>query len=387
MRRRLHSSCDSSGCKLKREGCGGPHAKRKAGDFAAACRLLAYSLSSFSGFIFVSFCFPGGRLPVSDGMDRGGGRRRQQQRIATASSLLFSESTCTVFALYLFSSIFRNNQTQRHHGLSSQATTGSLHWRISVLQQLLDAFLRQLYHYTFYTCCGEKIEEEEADEAEIKNNKKETYQQSHLEGQRIYYYLSGAAVSSDVSLCIQEEAQCIDLFHLKEFTNSSYCFVLDTKPLRGKAPSPVTTLDLRLCYNLGDENGNNKLLLHPGLLRRLAKMRPVLCRTLYAVGVAAPITSSHLTQFRSLSVRTEDFFSKEAISHARRISWAPHTTEKKQGASFAKLARSNFSDPLPQSFRDEPFAEEEIEAYRAHHRPDIFIYKYNVSPTHMSLRG
>lgn len=91
------------------------------------------------------------------------------------------------------------------------------------------------------------------------------------------------------------------------------------------------------------------------------------------------------TPVRALSVRTEDFFSKEAISHARRVSWAPHTTEKKQGA-FAKLARSNFTDPEPESFHNEPFFEEEIEAYRAHHRPDVYVYKYNVSPTHMSLR-
>lgn len=90
---------------------------------------------------------------------------------------------------------------------------------------------------------------------------------------------------------------------------------------------------------------------------------------------------------RALSVRTEDFFSKEAISHARRVSWAPHTTEKKQGIAFAKLARSNFNDPLPPSFRGEPYIEEEVEAYRAHHRPDIYIYKYNISPTHLSLRG
>lgn len=92
-------------------------------------------------------------------------------------------------------------------------------------------------------------------------------------------------------------------------------------------------------------------------------------------------------QSRFLSVRTEDFFSKEGISHARRVSWAPHTTEKKQGAGFAKLARSNFNDPLPSSIRNEPYVEEEIEAYRAHHRPDIYIYKYNISPTHLSLRG
>ncbi|KPI83724.1 hypothetical protein ABL78_7227 [Leptomonas seymouri] len=91
------------------------------------------------------------------------------------------------------------------------------------------------------------------------------------------------------------------------------------------------------------------------------------------------------TPTRNLSVRTEDFFSKEAVSHARRVSWAPHTTEKKVGA-FLKLARSNFNDPLPESFHSEPYFEEEIEAWRAHHRPDVYIYRYNVSPTHLSLR-
>lgn len=99
-------------------------------------------------------------------------------------------------------------------------------------------------------------------------------------------------------------------------------------------------------------------------------------------GVAEGI---HISK-RFLSVRTEDFFSKEAVSHARRVSWAPHTTEKKQGSAFAKLARSNFGDPLPQSTVSEPYAEEEIEAFRAHHRPDIYVYKYSVSPTHLSLR-
>ncbi|KAH9589209.1 hypothetical protein LSM04_004016 [Trypanosoma melophagium] len=88
---------------------------------------------------------------------------------------------------------------------------------------------------------------------------------------------------------------------------------------------------------------------------------------------------------RHLSVRTEDFFSKEAMSHARRVSWAPHTTEKKQGA-FAKLARSNFGDPKQSEYTQEPFFEEAIEAHRLYHRPDVYIYKYNFSPTHMSLR-
>lgn len=110
-----------------------------------------------------------------------------------------------------------------------------------------------------------------------------------------------------------------------------------------------------------------------------------------AVGAASafltpPTTTASVEQRRCLSVRTEDFFSKEAMSHARRVSWSPHTTDKKTGA-FAKLARSNFTDPLPETFGAEPYAEEEMEAYRSHHRQDIYIYRYNVSPTHLGLRG
>ncbi|CCW72345.1 unnamed protein product [Phytomonas sp. Hart1] len=82
---------------------------------------------------------------------------------------------------------------------------------------------------------------------------------------------------------------------------------------------------------------------------------------------------------RWLSVRTANIFSQEGISHARLVSWTPHITDKKQEA-FAKLARSNFNDPTPQSF------EQELEAYRAHHRPNIYIYKFNVSSTHVFLR-
>ncbi|KEG08481.1 hypothetical protein DQ04_07081000 [Trypanosoma grayi] len=106
------------------------------------------------------------------------------------------------------------------------------------------------------------------------------------------------------------------------------------------------------------------------------------CRAAVSAGSCG---AALLVSARHLSVRTEDFFSKEAVSHARRVSWAPHTTEKKQGA-FAKLARSNFSDPLQRGFVQEPYFEEEIEAHRLHHRPDVYVYKYNVSPTHMSLR-
>ena len=86
-----------------------------------------------------------------------------------------------------------------------------------------------------------------------------------------------------------------------------------------------------------------------------------------------------------LAVRTENFFSEEAVSHTRRVSWAPHTTAKKQGV-FAKLARSNLYDPLPASFKKEPYFEESVEAHRNQERADIYIYKYNVSPTHMMLR-
>ena len=42
---------------------------------------------------------------------------------------------------------------------------------------------------------------------------------------------------------------------------------------------------------------------------------------------------------RHLKVRQENFFRNEAISHARRGSWAPQTTAKKQGA-FVRFARS-----------------------------------------------
>lgn len=116
----------------------------------------------------------------------------------------------------------------------------------------------------------------------------------------------------------------------------------------------------------------------------LGGLRPLAAATRRTVG-GALVSPALTTPSRALSVRTEDFFSKEAVSHARRVSWAPHTTEKKVGA-FAKLSRSNFNDPLPFSFQSEPYFEEEIEAYRAHHRPDVYVYKYNVSPTHLSLR-
>ncbi len=88
---------------------------------------------------------------------------------------------------------------------------------------------------------------------------------------------------------------------------------------------------------------------------------------------------------RFLVIRKENYFSEEAISHSRRVSWSPHTTAKKQGA-FAKLSRSNFNDPLPTSQSLEPYVEETVEAHRSHQQPDVYIYKYNVSPTNMSLR-
>ena len=91
------------------------------------------------------------------------------------------------------------------------------------------------------------------------------------------------------------------------------------------------------------------------------------------------------TQLREMKVKHKKFFSHEGVSHARRVSWAPHTTPKKQGV-FAKLSRSNFFDRKMLSPDAEPYNEEMIEAHRVYERPDIYIYKYNVSPTHLSLR-
>ena len=90
-------------------------------------------------------------------------------------------------------------------------------------------------------------------------------------------------------------------------------------------------------------------------------------------------------QFREMKVRHKKFFSHEGVAHARRVSWAPHTTPKKQGV-FAKLGRSNFFDRKQLSPDMEPYNEEVIEAHRVYERPDIYIYKYNVSPTHLSIR-
>lgn len=104
--------------------------------------------------------------------------------------------------------------------------------------------------------------------------------------------------------------------------------------------------------------------------------------SLAAVSVA-PIVACE--QRRHLAIRKEFFFSEEALPHARRVSWAPHTTPKKQGV-FAKLSRSNFYDRKSRPFSAEPYCEEEIEAHRKAGQQDIYIYKYNVSPTHMALR-
>lgn len=88
---------------------------------------------------------------------------------------------------------------------------------------------------------------------------------------------------------------------------------------------------------------------------------------------------------RTLKVRRENFFSGEALPHGRRVSWAPHSTPSKQGL-FAKLARSNFYDREMRKFSNEPYHEEEVEPHRKIDQPDIYIYKYNVSPTGFSLR-
>ncbi len=107
-----------------------------------------------------------------------------------------------------------------------------------------------------------------------------------------------------------------------------------------------------------------------------------------AVVAAAPASSNASAlseQLRGMKVRLENYFRNEAVPHARRVSWSPFTTPKKQGV-FAKLARSNFYDEENVPTTHEPYCEEEIEIHRASERQDIYIFKYNVSPTHMSLR-
>ena len=81
-----------------------------------------------------------------------------------------------------------------------------------------------------------------------------------------------------------------------------------------------------------------------------------------------------------------NWFANEAVPHARRVSWSPQTTTKKQGA-FVRLSRSNFYDPNPIPFSYEPYTELQVEAHRAALQHDVYIYKYSVSPTHLSLRS
>lgn len=100
-----------------------------------------------------------------------------------------------------------------------------------------------------------------------------------------------------------------------------------------------------------------------------------------AVAATATLSSPH----RGMKIRKENWFQNEVVPHSRRVSWSPQTTTKKQGA-FARLSRSNFYDSTPIPFSAEPFTELQIEAHRARNQPDVYIYKYNVSPTHLSLR-
>ena len=86
-----------------------------------------------------------------------------------------------------------------------------------------------------------------------------------------------------------------------------------------------------------------------------------------------------------MKIIKQNWFNNEAVPHARRVSWSPQTTTKKQGA-FARLSRSNFYDPNPVPFSAEPYSELQVEAHRAALQQDIYIYKYSVSPTHLSLR-
>jgi hypothetical protein len=91
------------------------------------------------------------------------------------------------------------------------------------------------------------------------------------------------------------------------------------------------------------------------------------------------------TAYRGMKIIQSNWFANEAVPHARRVSWSPQTTTKKQGA-FVRLSRSNFYDPTPIPFSYEPYSELQIEAHRASLQQDVYIYKYNVSPTHLSLR-
>jgi len=118
------------------------------------------------------------------------------------------------------------------------------------------------------------------------------------------------------------------------------------------------------------------------MLRRVSVACPVpvaLAASPLLVCAAAPTA-----QAREMRVRHRNFFRNEAMAHARRVSWAPQTTPKKQGA-FVRLSRSNFYDPVDATFSEEPFCEEEVEAHRQG-SPDTYVYRYTVSPTHVSLR-
>ncbi len=104
-----------------------------------------------------------------------------------------------------------------------------------------------------------------------------------------------------------------------------------------------------------------------------------------AASASALCVSQLVGAQRQMKIRKENWFENEAVPHSRRVSWSPMTTTKKQGA-FARLSRSNFYDPTPTPFSAEPYVELQVEAHRARNQPDVYIYKYNVSPTHLSLR-
>jgi hypothetical protein len=108
-------------------------------------------------------------------------------------------------------------------------------------------------------------------------------------------------------------------------------------------------------------------------------------RTAQAPLAMAAGSSHAVHQQRGMKVRLENVFANEAVPHARRVSWAPLMTPKKQGI-FARLSRSNLYDRPNARLSQEPYCEEEVEAHRAAHVPDVYVYKYNVTPTHMSLR-
>ncbi|KNH09602.1 gamma BP-like protein [Perkinsela sp. CCAP 1560/4] len=92
---------------------------------------------------------------------------------------------------------------------------------------------------------------------------------------------------------------------------------------------------------------------------------------------------------RYISTDQKDWFAEEAVSHSRRVSWSPHTSVRRDGMVFAKLARSNFpqmEDKRVYSYESEPYCTEQIEAHRETSQPDIYLYKYSITPTHLRLR-